>query len=74
MCNVERACTLLANENPMDFDMISKTEWLDNQAAVTRPKMTHNLPTKIHLVNVNEIITFDAVICNKPTINNYLTY
>jgi len=36
----------------MDFDMIPKTERLDNQAAVTRPKMTHNPPSRTHLVSV----------------------
>ena len=49
-------CTLLVNgspvEKPIDFDMIPKTERLDNQAAVTRPKMTHNPPSRTHIVSV----------------------
>jgi len=32
--------------------MIPKTERLDNQAAVTRPKMTHNPPSRTHIVSV----------------------
>ncbi|XP_065908681.1 CD2-associated protein-like isoform X3 [Dysidea avara] len=36
-------------EKPIDFDMIPKTERLDNQAAVTRPKMTHNPPSRTHI-------------------------
>ena len=30
----------------MDFDIIPKKEWLDNQATVTNAKMTHNPPSR----------------------------
>ena len=38
-------------ERSLDLDTVPKTEKLDNQVVSTRPKMSHNPPSRSHIVS-----------------------